>query len=116
MIAPTSFSLPGMVREEKITRSPFASVTSGCSFRAIRARAARGSPWLPVSRGHDLVRRQIAVRVDGAERRQAGQHAHLAGDLNDAVHGAPDADHLAAAGGRGLGDGAHARPRSRRRS
>ena len=46
--AATAFSLPGMVREEKITRSPLASVTSGCSSSAMRDSAARGSPWLPV--------------------------------------------------------------------
>ena len=29
MMAPTAFSLPGMVREEKITQSPLFSVTCG---------------------------------------------------------------------------------------
>ena len=29
MMAPTAFSLPGMVREEKITLSPLFSVTCG---------------------------------------------------------------------------------------
>ncbi len=48
MISPTSFSLPGIVRDEKTTRSPGESVTSGCSLRATRASAARASPWLPV--------------------------------------------------------------------
>ena len=38
-----------MVREEKITRSPAASLMAGCSFSAMRAMAARGSPWLPVA-------------------------------------------------------------------
>ena len=45
---PTAFSLPGMVREEKITQSPSSSFTLGCSFCAMRAMAARVSPWLPV--------------------------------------------------------------------
>ena len=48
MTLPTAFSLPGMVREEKITRSPLVNVTSGCWSSAMRASAARGSPWLPV--------------------------------------------------------------------
>ena len=48
MTRPTAFSLPGMVRAEKITRSPRDSVTSGCWSSAMRASAARGSPWLPV--------------------------------------------------------------------
>ena len=48
MMAPTAFSLPGMVREEKITQSPLFSVTCGWSLLAIRDSAARGSPWLPV--------------------------------------------------------------------
>ena len=41
-------SLPGMTREEKITTSPFSSAICGCSSVAMRASAARGSPWLPV--------------------------------------------------------------------
>ena len=48
MIRVTAFSLPGMAREEKITRSPRENVTSGCWSSAMRASAARGSPWLPV--------------------------------------------------------------------
>ena len=47
-IWPTARSLPGMVREEKITRSPLASFTCGCCSSEMRASAARGSPWLPV--------------------------------------------------------------------
>ena len=48
MTRATSFSFPGMVRDEKITLSPFESAISGCWFSAMRERAARGSPWLPV--------------------------------------------------------------------
>ena len=44
----TAFSLPGIVRDEKMTRSPLSSEMSGCSSAAIRAMAARTSPWLPV--------------------------------------------------------------------
>src|SRR5205809_280795 len=42
MIAPTAFSLPGMVREEKITLSPRLSVISGWSSLAMRDSAALG--------------------------------------------------------------------------
>ena len=45
---PIDFSLPGMMRDEKITTSPGLSSTFGWSSRAMRANAARGSPWLPV--------------------------------------------------------------------
>ena len=45
---PTVRSLPGMVREEKMIRSPSSRCTSGWVSSAMRATAARGSPWLPV--------------------------------------------------------------------
>ena len=45
----TSRSLPGMAQDEKITRSPALRSIAGCSSRAMRAIAARGSPWLPVT-------------------------------------------------------------------
>ena len=48
LISRIAFSLPGMVREEKITVSPGDSATVFISSRASLARAARGSPWLPV--------------------------------------------------------------------
>ncbi len=41
---PTAFSLPGIVREEKITRSPLSSEMSGCSSSEMRESAARASP------------------------------------------------------------------------
>ena len=44
------FSLPGMVRDEKMTMSPVVSASSGCSPSEMRFKAARGSPWLPVTR------------------------------------------------------------------
>ncbi len=49
-----------MMREEKITASPGSSVTCGCSSRAMRASAERGSPWLPVQIISDLVAREVA--------------------------------------------------------
>ncbi len=49
---------------------------------------------------HDLVARQVLVGLLVEERRQAVEHAELAGDIDDAAHGAADDDDLAA-GGRG---------------
>ena len=43
-----AFSLPGISRDEKMTVSPSPNTTLGWSPWAIRVRAARGSPWLPV--------------------------------------------------------------------
>jgi hypothetical protein len=43
-------SLPGMMREEKMTLSPGPRLTVGWSPVAMRESAARGSPWLPVQR------------------------------------------------------------------
>ena len=48
LISRIAFSLPGMVREEKITVSPGDSATVFISPRASLASAARASPWLPV--------------------------------------------------------------------
>ena len=63
MILPTAFSLPGMVREEKMTVSPALNSAVGCSSSAMRASAARGSPWLPVASAKNLVARQALERV-----------------------------------------------------
>jgi len=49
-------SLPGMIREEKMTVSPGSSATWGWSPAAIRASAERGSPWLPVQASRTLSR------------------------------------------------------------
>ena len=65
----TSRSLPGMAQDEKIIRSPALRSIAGCSPRAMRAMAARGSPWLPVQSTHDLVARQGLERVLVEERR-----------------------------------------------
>ena len=45
---PMARSLPGMVREENTAASPRSSTICGCSSAAMRAKAERGSPWLPV--------------------------------------------------------------------
>ena len=58
---------------------------------------------------HDLVGRQVAVGVRAAEIRHAVEKAALAGDVDDALHGAADDDDLTAAGLRRVGDGADAR-------
>ena len=104
-----AFSLPGMVREEKITRSPGSRSTLGCSPAAMRAMAARVSPWLPV---------QSATTLRGCDALELGllrgsevgvEIARLLRRLDDAVHGAADDDELAARGAGGIGDRAHAR-------
>ena len=43
-----AISLPGITRLEKITLSPAPRRMCGCEPSAMRERAARGSPWLPV--------------------------------------------------------------------
>ena len=48
MTRPTAFSLPGMVRAEKITRSPARASPPDARPRRCATSAARGSPWLPV--------------------------------------------------------------------
>ena len=48
MIRPIATSLPGMIRDEKMTVSPSPSLSSWLPD-AIRPSAARGSPWPPVA-------------------------------------------------------------------
>ena len=92
------FSLPGMVREEKITRSPRrecdVGMLVGGDARQRRARLALAAG----AERHHLVGRQIAVGVDRAERRDAVEIAGLARDLDDPLHGAADHHDLAVAG------------------
>ena len=45
---PIAFSLPGISRAENITVSPASSVMCGWLSPAMRDRADRASPWLPV--------------------------------------------------------------------
>ena len=67
MMRPTAFSLPGMVREEKITRSPLPKRHLGMlvlgDARERRARLALAAG----AQRHHLVGRQMAVDVDAAE-------------------------------------------------
>src|SRR6476469_7002896 len=83
MMPPTAFSLPGMVREEKITQSPLLSVTCGWSSLATRAQ-----------RQH-LVGRKMAVEIGAAESLHSLEIAGLARHLHHTLHGAADHDHLA---------------------
>ena len=109
MIRVTAFSLPGMARDEKITRSPRRErdqrmlVLGDARQRRARLALAAGAER------HDLVGRQVAVGIERAEFADVVEIAGLARDLRDALHGAPDQHDLAAAGGRRLGHGADAR-------
>ena len=98
----TAFSLPGMAREEKITRSPREKRDVGMvvlgDARERRARLALAAG----AERHHLVGRQMAVDVDRAKLLDAVEIAGLARDLRDAVHGAADHDDFALAGGRGF--------------
>ena len=50
MSRPITRSLPGITREEKMTRSPAPTVKCRCSPAAISDSAEFCSPWLPVDR------------------------------------------------------------------
>ena len=109
MTRPTAFSLPGMVREEKITRSPRRERDLGMlvlgDARERRARLALAAG----AERHDLVGRQIAVGIHRPEILHAVEIAGLARDLHDALHGAADHHDLASAAARRVRDRAHAR-------
>ncbi len=75
----------------------------GWSSRAIRARAARGSPWLPGADQHDAVARNVAGLVLGQKTRQIGEIAVLARRLFDPPQRAPDQRHLPLVRGGGQG-------------
>ena len=51
-----------------------------------------------------LVRRQVAVDLDGTKIPDAVEIAGLARDMRDALHGTANQDNLAITGGRGLRD------------
>ena len=100
MILPTAFSFPGIVREEKTTMSPGASVAVGCSSSAMRASAARDSPWLARRQSQHLVARDAVPKWSWP--RNAGRPSEIAafarhGDGN-ALHRAADHHHLLAVG------------------
>ena len=92
---PTAFSLPGMVRAEKITVSPRDSVTSGCWSSAMRAKRRARLALAAGAQRHDLVGRQIAVGIHRPERLDAFEIAKFARNRDDALHRAPDHDHFA---------------------
>ena len=63
MIAPTAFSLPGMAREEKITRSPLESAISGMLVLGDAGERGAGLALRAGEKRHDLVARHIAEGV-----------------------------------------------------
>ena len=101
-------SLPGMKREERITRSPGRIWICLWASRAMRARALRGSPWLPVVmtmvwEGGRRSRSPTLISIPGGMARIAqvlgdpgvGHHglaveqdlaAELGGDVDDLLH------------------------------
>ena len=93
----TAFSLPGMVRDEKITRSPRERDVGDDRLAMREKRGARLALAAGAER-HHLVRRQVAVDVQAAEVPHAVEIAGLARHLDDAIHGAPDHHDLAPAG------------------
>ena len=111
---PIAFSLPGMMRDEKITTSPSSSTMFGWSSRAMRASAARGSPWLPGADQHDLVARDVARLVLGQKLRHVGEIAVLARRLVHAPQRAPDQRHVAVVGAARHARSSTAAPHSRR--
>ena len=72
-ILPTAFSLPGMVRDEKMTVSPALNSAVGCSSPAKRASAARGSPW--AARGEGQIRSRGRRSNASMPRNAAGRRA-----------------------------------------
>ena len=65
-ISKMASSLPGMTRLEKITVSPSPRLTLGWLLSAMRASAARGSPWLPVHRYSTLCAGRSATSVSSS--------------------------------------------------
>ena len=105
---PTAFSLPGMVREEKMTRSP---LSSDMSRMLVCGDARHGGARLALAAGrqaHDLVALQIGelllVEVVEILRQIAGFDAHL----DRAVQRAAGDDEAAAGGARRIRDRFHA--------
>ena len=105
---PMAFSLPGMAREEKITRSPRVERDLGMlvlgDARQGRARLALAAG----AQGQDLVGRQVAVALGAAKILHAVEIAGLARHLGHPLHGAADQDDLAVGGASGVGHGADA--------
>ena len=105
----TAFSLPGIAREEKITRSPRESATVGMVvLRDTCQRRARLALTAGAEREH-LVRRQVPIDVDRAKILDPIEIAGLARDLYDPLHGAADDDYFALAGRCGFRNGPQTR-------
>ncbi len=73
MRRPITRSLPGIIRDEKMTRSSSPTVKCLCSPAAMSARAEFGSPWLPVER--------ITWRWAGSSARSSSGHSTPSGIL-----------------------------------
>src|SRR5262249_52280390 len=67
--------------------------------------ARKRGAWLPLAAGaerDDLVRRQIAISIDGLEILHALKVTGFPGDLHNAFHSTPNHNYLAASGPRGI--------------
>ena len=73
MSRPITRSLPGITRDEKMTRSPSPTVKCLCSPAAMRESAEFGSPWLPVER--------MTWRCAGSSARSSSGHSTPSGIL-----------------------------------
>ena len=110
MILPTAFSLPGMVREEKTTMSPGASV--GDRMLVLGDARQRGAR-LALAAGRE--RRESCRAADGrsgswpSKGRHAVEIAAFARDRDDPLHRAADHHDLPAVGEARLGRGAQTR-------
>ena len=92
MIRPIATSLPGMIRDEKMTVSPSPSLSS-CVPHAIRPSAARGSPCPPVAMISTSLARQAHRFVEADRRREILEIAGRLRDAQDAFErAAGDAD------------------------
>ena len=98
-------SLPGMMREEKITVSPWPRLTLRCSPSAMRASAARGLALAAGAEIEHAMRRQIGglfLVEHGGKIREIARGARR---LDHLLHGAADQRDLRPCSARGLGDG-----------
>jgi len=105
----TSRILPGMARDEKMTRRRRDELYRRMFASAARAIAARDSPWLPVAITTTRSRGRGRKVIERKETRNAFEIAAVARNLDRAIERAARDHDAAAAGLRRLGD---ARPRA----
>ena len=101
--SPMACSLPGMMREEKITTSPASSATSACSPRTMRASAERGSPWLPVQIISTLSRGRWPISPSSTNRGSPARYPVSLRRLDHAPERAADEADMAVMGQRRRG-------------